>query len=147
MLPWIIYSLRPKRHLDRFSRFAQLTAQSPPILYNASCAFACGNLDSRLIHSSLGTPESTTQAASRSVQRFFHGSRSRQTDRPRHSVCNNRPTSHRRIYVVAYVPVVLRCGIKIHDVIKLRNIEQKHQGRMQVKGLQATWLVGWLVGV
>jgi len=49
----------------------------------------------RLLHSSLGPPESSSQTASRSVQPLLQGSRSlqadRQTDKPRYFVCSNRP--------------------------------------------------------
>ena len=60
-----------------------------------SCPFTCGDLDPQVIHGSLVPPDSTSQTASRSVQPFLPGSRScqtdRQTDKPRYSVCNNRP--------------------------------------------------------
>jgi len=36
MLPWANPSPNPKRHLDRFSRFAQLIAESPCTLQRAS---------------------------------------------------------------------------------------------------------------
>jgi len=49
----------------------------------------------RLTYGSLDSPESIPQTASRSVQPLLQGSRlwqtDRQTDRPRYSVCNNRP--------------------------------------------------------
>jgi len=53
------------------------------------------NLNPHLIHGSLGPPESSTEAASRSVQPFLQGSLVWQTDlrtdRPRYSVGSNRP--------------------------------------------------------
>jgi len=56
-----------------------------------------GGSGPHLIHGSQGPPESSTQTASRSVQPFLQGSLVWQTDRPRHSVCNNRP--HLRTYL------------------------------------------------
>jgi len=57
-----------------------------------------GDPDPHLTHGSFGPPESTLQTASRSVQLFLHGSTlwqtDRSTDKPRYSVCNNRPHLH-----------------------------------------------------
>jgi len=55
-----------------------------------------GDLDLRVIPGSFGPPEPTTQTASRSVHPLYAGLTTvtdRQTDRerPRYSVCNNRP--------------------------------------------------------
>jgi len=45
-----------------------------------------------LTHGSLGPPKSTSRTASRSVEPFCRAQgRDRQTDRPRYSVCSNRP--------------------------------------------------------
>jgi len=54
------------------------------------------NLDPPLIHGSFGSPETTPQMATQSVQPFLQGSRSRQTERPtyRPSYCNNRLHLH-----------------------------------------------------
>jgi len=90
MLPWANPSPYPKRHLDHFSSFC--TAQSRASLYIMGRHFLPQIAPSHrpyLIHGSLGTPESTTQTASRSVQSFLHGSRSCQTDRP-----TDRQTDH-----------------------------------------------------
>ena len=92
---WAHRSPQPKRHLDRFGRFCtdarnlQWGTPSPSKL-----PLPMGDLDSHLIHGSLGPPESPAQTASRSVQSFFAGLTSvtdRQTDRSGYSVGNNRP--------------------------------------------------------
>jgi len=49
-----------------------------------------GDLDSHVIHGSLGSLESSTQTAPRSVQLFLQDSLVWQTDRPRYSVVDNR---------------------------------------------------------
>jgi len=49
------------------------------------------DVDPHLTHGSLGSPKSSSQMASQSVQPFMHGSLVWQTDRPRYSVRNNRP--------------------------------------------------------
>ena len=69
-----------------------------PLKLPQNCRFTRG-VRTHLKHSSLGPPNSTPQTASRSVRPFFQGSRydratDRQTDRPRYSVCNNRPHWH-----------------------------------------------------
>jgi len=66
-----------------------------------NCFFPLRVLPPHLIHGSLGPPESTRQSASRSVQPLLQGSwtwrtdshtvTNRHTDRPRYSVCTNRP--------------------------------------------------------
>jgi len=94
-LHWAHLNPHPKRRLHRFSRFVQLTTESPYTLQWAapSClviphsslkiAPSHGKTWTQLIHGSVGQPEFTTQTASRSVQLFLHGSLSyRQTDRP-----------------------------------------------------------------
>jgi len=74
--------------------------QSVPILCNGTplppqnCPFPWGDLDSHLIHGSLGQSKSSTQTASRSLLPFLQCSlvlTDRPTDRPRYSVGNNRP--------------------------------------------------------
>jgi len=50
------------------------------VLSPKNCPFALGNLDSHLIHGSLGPPKSTIETASRLVQPFLQGSRLWQTD-------------------------------------------------------------------
>ena len=69
----------------------QWDAHSPPEI----CPFPWGNLDLHVIHGSSGQRKSSTKTAARSVQPFLQGSlvwqTDRQTDRPRYSVCNNRP--------------------------------------------------------
>jgi len=74
---WAHSSPKSKRHLDRFSNFAQMTAEC--LLYNRTplhqhCPFPMGDLDPHLTHSSLGPPKSSTQTASRSVKPFLQGS-------------------------------------------------------------------------
>ena len=67
------------RHLDRFSRFAQLTAEC-----RQACPGMCYTLKIALWHLAIwtpsntfffGSPESTPQTASRSVQPFLHSRR------------------------------------------------------------------------
>ena len=99
MVPWAHPSPQPKRHLDRFRHFAQLTAvslhstmgrQFPP----SKLPLSTGASAPHLIRDSLGARESKTQTVSRSVQPSLQGSRlsdqptDRQANRPRHWVCN-----------------------------------------------------------
>jgi len=73
---------QPKRQMDRFSRFAQLTAESADIglLYNGrpyppELPLQMGDLDRHVTHDALGPCErtnSTTQTAPRSVQPCLH---------------------------------------------------------------------------
>ena len=74
--------------LARFSRFSQLTADSPYTLQWAALLplkiklpITTGDMDTHIIHGSLGPSESTAHTASRSVQPFLHSSRSWWTDR------------------------------------------------------------------
>jgi len=88
MIPMAHPSPQPKWHLDWFSHIRtgnrrvslHFTVGRPFSPQN--CPFPCGDLDPRLIHGSLGQPESTTKMASRSVQPFSQGSPVWQTDRP-----------------------------------------------------------------
>jgi len=64
--------------------FAQLTAESP-YTYSRPPVFA------NVIHGSLGTPKSTPQTASESVQPFLQGWRSQETGGPCWSICDNGP--------------------------------------------------------
>jgi len=83
-----------------------------------NCPFPLGNLDTHLIHGSLGPPESTTQTASRSVQPFLQGSRSRQT---------HRPTDHATSSVtIGCIYVVLPCGLSV--AMKLKDDGQNKAG-------------------
>ena len=73
----------PKSKSIGSALFAELTAQChwacPGILSPNNCLFAW-EIWVLLIHASLGSPESITQIASRSVQQFLHGSLVWQTD-------------------------------------------------------------------
>ena len=77
--------------------FAQLITDDPYTLQWAALSIKIvplrtWDLDPRLTHGSLGQPVSMSQTPSRSVQPFCRAhDRDRQTDRPRYSVCNNRP--------------------------------------------------------
>ena len=76
MLPWVHPSPNPKRHLDRFSRFCTAHGRVT-ILHNRPPLFALkivpshGDLNSNLIHGSLGPPESSTETAFWLVLPFF----------------------------------------------------------------------------
>jgi len=80
MIPTVYPSPQRKRHLDIDSAvFAQQTAECPYTLqWDAPFPFKIapsrGRSNLHLIHGSLGATESSTQTASRSVQRFLHGS-------------------------------------------------------------------------
>ena len=69
----------PNGILSGSAIYAQLMADSPYTLRWDSLppeiAHSYGDLDSRLIHCSMGLPESTTQTSSRLVQPFLHSSR------------------------------------------------------------------------
>jgi len=78
-------SPHPKSHLDRFSHFCIAHDKESLILYNGSSLspwklpfYMRGSgppPQPRLIHGSLGPPESSTQSASQSVQQFLQCSR------------------------------------------------------------------------
>jgi len=74
LLPLAHPNQHPKRHVDGFSRFCTAhvrgSLQWPPLSIS-KLSPRVGNLEW-----TLGPPESTTQTASRSVQRFLQGSRS-----------------------------------------------------------------------
>jgi len=79
MIPWTHPSPQPEKHLDGFSRFCtddRRVSQyfNGTVLSSSRFSLPMGDLDSHLIHHSLGPPESTTQTASRSVHRFLQGS-------------------------------------------------------------------------
>jgi len=105
VISWAHPSPQPKRHLDRFSRFAQMTAES--LYFTVYRPFPRKNsqskaktwlpwqspsvsLDSHLRRDFLGPSEPTTQTASRSVQPLLHrwpqSERMRQTDHATRSV-------------------------------------------------------------
>jgi len=116
--------------------------QSVAILYNEPLRFPLkiapfyGDLNPHLIHGSLDAPESLTQTASRSVEPFLLGSvtilTDRQTDRPRYSVCNNRP--HLRTYSTAVQPNInLICNA--HDVQEMLNRRRGQSPDGQIDGL------------
>jgi len=78
IVPWTQPSPGHKRHLDRFSCFCRVHGRAS--LYLAMAAPLSkiapsygGNLDSHLIHRTLGLPESSIQTASRSVGATFAG--------------------------------------------------------------------------
>jgi len=134
MPPWAHHTQHPKRHLDWFSHdgkkslyFIRQFYPIPPafgasvgvissqlcrvpILYNgppllpSKLLLHMGDLDSNLMHGSLGPPESTAQTASGSVQRFLQGSRlwqpDRQTDHATASVTIG------RIYVIIIIIII-----------------------------------------
>jgi len=96
MLPW---AQNPKWHPDQFSCFC--AAHHRMSLYfitgrpsSLKLPLPMGELDLYLIHGFLSPPESSTQTASWLVQLFLQGSLLWQTDRPCHSVGNNRPHLH-----------------------------------------------------
>ena len=88
MLPWAQPNPHPKRHLNRFSHFTT-GHNTVPIHYNGpqlslkiapshqNCPFAWGIWT---------PPKSISQTASRLLQPFLHGTRSRRTYRPCYSV-------------------------------------------------------------
>jgi len=67
--PSVHSSPKPKRRIDRFSRFSTFTmgASIPQ-----NCPFSWGDLDRHLTYDSLGRSEPITQTAPRSVQPFLH---------------------------------------------------------------------------
>jgi len=86
MIPWAHSSPQPKRHLDRFSRFRTGDRRMSlylqwDVLSPSKLPLPMGDLDPHLMHGSLGSPESSTQTASWSVQPFLQGSLVWQTDR------------------------------------------------------------------
>ena len=96
--------LRPTQvHIQTVQLFLHSLWQSFPLLYNGRPLSPSnlylrmkGDLDPHLTHDSLGPPESTTQTSSWLVQPFSAGLTimNRPTDRPRYSICNNRPHLH-----------------------------------------------------
>jgi len=91
--------------------FAQITADSPDSFYWApfpkKLPLSTGNLNSHLIHSSLGPPKSSIQTASPSVQPVLQDSLVCQTDEE-----TDRPTDH-ATRSVTIGRVVVRCGLII----------------------------------
>ena len=99
MVPWTNSTPHPNLHLDRFSRFCKLSANSPYILQWAApfllkLPLRVGNLNPiqcmvPLVHPSLHHPKRHLERFSRAhdCDRQTDG----QTDRPRCSVCSNRP--------------------------------------------------------
>ena len=79
MVPWAHPTYHPKWHLERVSHLC--TAHDRQSLYftmglpSPEIAHSYGDLDSHLIHCSMGLPESTTQTSSRLVQPFLRSSR------------------------------------------------------------------------
>ena len=96
MIPWAHPSPQPKRRVDWFSLFAQVTAECPytlqwdtPPLPPKKLPFPMGGSEPNLTHGFLGPPEYSTQTASRSVEPFFAGLTSvtdRSTDHATQSV-------------------------------------------------------------
>ena len=90
MLPWAHPNPQPKRHLESFSHFCTAHGRGPYTLQwvthsRQNCPFPWGS-GPHLTHDSLGSPKSTTQTVSRSVQPL-QTDRQRQTDWP-----TNHPT-------------------------------------------------------
>ena len=102
--------------------FAQLTAQGPYSLqwaapFPSKLPIRMGALHPYLIHGSLGSPQSTTQTTSRSVQPFCRAhDRDRQTDRSRYSVCNNIMYT---AYVVLQICLVVQTFLAVGTRISL----------------------------
>ena len=96
--------------------FAQLTAASPYTLQWAApfplkIAHVHGGRRPGLIHGCLGPPESTSSTMRPAVQLFSARLTivtDRQTDRPRYSVCNNKP--HLRNTATRYSVCTRDCG-------------------------------------
>jgi len=96
MLPWAHLSPYRKWHLDQFSLFAQLTAESPYTLnwsplYPQNCPFALGDLDPRPNTWFLGliwvhNPNSISIGSAAFAGLMIVTDRL--TDRPHYSVCN-----------------------------------------------------------
>jgi len=107
------HSPHPKQHLDRFSCFC--TAHHRVSLYTLQwaapppfkIAYSHGGSRPHLIRCFLGPTDPRTQTASRSFCRAHYCDRP--TDRPRYSVCNNRP----RLQAIAAMPhrvlIIVRC--------------------------------------
>ena len=105
VIPLAHPSPQPKRQIDRFSSFAQLTAES--LFYNGrpfpkNCPFPWGDLKPHLSHDSQGPSELTTH-----LDRFSCFCRAHQCDTP---------TDHTtRSVTIGYIYTymwVLRCGLK-----------------------------------
>ena len=96
---------------------------------NPNVTFALWVQDPYLIHGSLGPPESTS--GSRSVQVLLQGLRSWPTDKPRYSICNNRPhllwCSLMIIIIIiimiitttTHVIIIIIQFIKCHNMVKV----------------------------
>jgi len=102
--PHLIYSsLDPPDSASQNARqsvqpYLQGSRQRVPILYNGPpfplkiAPLRGVDLNPHLIHGSLGPPKSTTQRTSRSLQPFCRAHDcDRLTNRPRYSICHNRP--------------------------------------------------------
>jgi len=101
--------------------------------YPSKLPFMCGDLNP-VWYVSLGTPESTSKMTSQLVEPFLQGSllwqtntqTGQQTERPRYSICNNRP--HLR---------VVQCSLKLCHLMK-KISKDINQTAVQYKQL---WLI------
>jgi len=89
MIPFVLPSPRPKRHVEWFNRFAQLTAERPCTLEIAALSpsklpIPVKDVDLHLTHGFLGPPKSSTET---DLDRFSHFCRTHYCDRQ-----TNRPT-------------------------------------------------------
>ena len=78
MVPWVHPSPQPKWHLNRLSYLCtahcRVSSRMPGhVFFPKNYPFAWGDLDTHLIHGSLGPLKYSTQMAPRSVQPFLHG--------------------------------------------------------------------------
>jgi len=91
---------------DAVMDFLQLTIQQWLALffggldYPKNCPFPLRDLDSHLIHGSLGSPKSAVQSASRSVQLFLQCSQTWPMDRHTHTHTDRQTTLLRRATAV-----------------------------------------------
>jgi len=105
---------------------AHRTYNGPPFPPQ-NCPFPRGDLDTHLIHDSMGPSKPATQTASRSVQPFLQGSLLWQTDRQTDDATRSVATG--RIYVRSRL---LRCGLRtISTEIQSKCNVSVHEGSLE----------------
>jgi len=116
MMPLLIFFCCVHRSSDSVL-FSGPGKRQPPKL-----PLSIGRSGPHIIHGSLCPHESTPQTATRSVQSFLQGSRTLptdiHTDRPRYSVCNNRP---HQATATMYVSVPIQ-----HDMLCSTDVLRVH---------------------